>query len=189
MGRDESHPFPHRGFFTPRMASALRLVAPTNANLCNKTAGKNVKRHCKCPLGKKERLVTADPLQFPADPWGPRTAHSSGSKRLPGPAPSKAVGTLLCVGTFLVVTACWQKATNCCSWCPGAPLHSGNIVYPGVKIKGSHGGSWGRRGPPKVSQPLVLPRPQRQKGHEVKCTLAFEASVWTRRCHRGRQVT
>lgn len=97
MGRDESHPFPHRGFFTPRMASALRLVAPTNANLCNKTAGKNVKRHCKCPLGKKERLVTADPLQFPADPWGPRTAHSSGSKRLPGPAPYKAVGTLLSV--------------------------------------------------------------------------------------------
>ena len=80
MGRDESHPFPHRGFFTPRMASALHLVAPTNANLCNKTAGKNVKRHCKCPLGKKERLVTADPLQFPADPWGPGTAHSPGPR-------------------------------------------------------------------------------------------------------------
>ena len=101
-------------------------------------------RHCKTLLGKKERLVTADPLQFPAFPWGPRIALFSGSKRLPGPAPYKAVGTLLSVGTFLVVMACWQKATRCSSWCPGASLHPGKIVCSEVGIKGSHGGSWGR---------------------------------------------
>ena len=73
----------------------LPLAAPPNAHLRNKIVGENVKRHCKTLLGKKERLVTADPLQFPAFPWGPRTALFSGSKRLPGPAPYKAVGTLL----------------------------------------------------------------------------------------------
>ena len=195
-GQRQKPPFSPQRFLHTQdgiCSAFLPLAVPTNANLCNKTAGKNVKRHCKCPLGKKERLVTADPLQFPAYLWGPRTAHSSRSKRLPGPAPSKAMGTLLCVGTFLVVTACWQKAMNCCSWCPGAPLHSGKIVYPGVKIKGSHGGSWGRRGPPKVSQPgdsnpwcshdLRGRKSTRSSGHWPLRLLPGHVM-----CHRGRQV-
>lgn len=154
-----------------------------------KLLGKNVKKHCKCPLGQKERLVTADPLQFPGYPWGPRTACPSRSKRLLGPARSKAVGTLLCVGTFLVVKACWQKATSYCSWCPGAPLHSENHVFWGQnqrllpEILGQMRASQSQ--PARRLQPLVLPRPQRQKGHVVKCTLAFEASAWTRRVSSG----
>lgn len=60
-----------------------------------------------------------------------------------GPARPKAVGTLLCVGTFLVVKACWQKATATAVGAPGAPLHS-EIMYSGVKIKDSYQRFWGR---------------------------------------------
>ena len=73
-----------------------------------------------------------------------RTRARPAAKRLPGPAPYKAVGTLLSVGTFLVVMAYWQKATRCSNWCPGASLHPGKIVCSEVRIKGSHKGSWGR---------------------------------------------
>ena len=194
MGRDKSHPLSHRGLFPPRIASALHVYLwlrqrmPTSVI---KLLGKNVNLGLpKCLLGKKERLVTADPLQFPAYPWGPWTAPSSGSKRLPGPAASKAVGTLRCVGTFLVVMACWQKAKSCCSQCPGVSLCSGKIVCSGVKNQRL---PWGLLGQTRASQsqsarrvqPLVLPRPQRQKGHVVKCTLAFEASAWTGRMSSG----
>ena len=113
----------------------LPLAAPPNAHLYNKFAGENVKRHCKTLLGKKERLVTADPLQFPAFPWGSQTALFSGSKRLPGPAPYKAVGTLLRVGTFLVVTACCQKATSCSVGALGPLSTLGKLCVLGSKSK------------------------------------------------------